>query len=180
MRLRIKSTKTTIKVIGIFQIVGGIIGLGMTSWLLMNTSTINGAVMFIFLLALFLFVFSIQSGNLLLQKPNLKKGLIYSCVIQALQVFHIGAGIYEFAFYSGARGTLGFKLGEGFNFNFAATLSGFNFTIKAGEPEYYFYINFVAVLVLITVVSIMQELKEKEKTIDIGDEVIPDDPASQA
>ena len=141
MKYRIKNTKTTIKVIGIYQIIGGFIGIGMMGLLMLRTNTINGPLLFIILLALFLFGFSIQSGNLLLQESKLKKGLIFSSILQGLQILSVGMGKYSFEFYSGAKGTIGFDFSEELKFVFGAALSSFKFTIKSGGSDYFIKIN---------------------------------------
>lgn len=157
MKYRIKNTDTTIKVIGIYQIVGGIFGVGLIGWLMLRTEVINGPLLFILTLALFLFGYSIQSGNLLLQKSKLKKGLIFSSILQGLQIISIGLGKYSYEFYSGAKGTIGFEFGGGFKFNFGAALSSFNFTINSGEPEYFLMINILAIIILSILIDIYKE-----------------------
>lgn len=55
MRLRIKSTKLTLQIISGLQIVGGITGLGLVAYLMLQTGPINGAILLIFLMGLALF-----------------------------------------------------------------------------------------------------------------------------
>jgi len=48
MKLRIKSTNLTVKIIGWLQIIGGIAGIGLMAYLMLNTGEINGALLLIF------------------------------------------------------------------------------------------------------------------------------------
>ena len=53
MKLRIKNTEITTKIISWIQIIGGIYGIGLISWLMLQKNdSINGAILFIFLLGL--------------------------------------------------------------------------------------------------------------------------------
>lgn len=131
MKFRIKSTKTTLRVIAIYQIIGGIIGFGMMAWLLLRTNEITGPILFIFCLAFVLFGFSIQARNLLLQVSKLKIGLIFSILLQFLQVIAIGLGNYAYEFTSGARAVIGLDFGGEFQFDLGAVLSTFLLSINA-------------------------------------------------
>ena len=162
MKFRIKNTEITLKIIGFYELIGGILGIGLSCWLMLKTGTINGPFLFIFLLAFFLFSFSIQSGNLLLQKSKIQKGIIYSSILQILQLFAIGLGNYSYEFYSGAKGTIGFIFGEGFKFDLNVALSSFNFTINSGNNNYFFKINIVAIIILSILIDIFQEKKRKQ------------------
>lgn len=160
MKYRIKNTKTTVRVIGIYQIVGGIIGIGIIALLMLKTPEINGPFLFYITLALFLFAFSIQSGNLLLQESKLNKGLIFSLILQGLQIVSIGLGSYSYGFYSGANVTFGFESGGDFKFGFGVVSSGFNIKINSGESEYFFKLNFLAIFILYILIDIYKERKK--------------------
>jgi len=104
MKFRIKNTKTTINIIGYYQIVGGIVGIISAVMALFRwTNAINGPLLLIYLFAFFLFAFSIQSGNLILQKNRQKKGIIYSMILQGLQIVLIAVGGNKYEFYSGIQ-----------------------------------------------------------------------------
>ncbi|MDQ2180192.1 hypothetical protein [Marinifilum sp. D714] len=158
MKYRIKDTKTTLKIIGIYQILGGIFGLCISGWLLMRTGQINGPILLIFLVAIGLYLFSIQSGNLILQKNRVKRGIIYSMIHHAIQVIAISTGEYKYEYYSGAKGTIGFEFTKGFEFNFGIGLSEFNFTINSDSGELFLFVNIFAIIVLIVLNDIYKDL----------------------
>jgi len=132
MKFRIKNTKTTINIIGYYQIVGGIVGIISAVMALFRwTNAINGPLLLIYLFAFFLFAFSIQSGNLILQKNRQKKGIIYSMILQGLQIVLIAVGGNKYEFYSGIQTAFGFNFTNEFELQGNAAISGFNFSINS-------------------------------------------------
>lgn len=166
MKLRIKNTDLTIRILGIYQLLGGIVGLGVTGWLLLKTGTINGPVLFILLTAIGFYSLSIKAGSLLLKK-RMKEGLIYSMVNQILQfvAFSVGGNMYKFI--SGGKTLIGFDFTNGFHFkiDFGLT-SEFNFSILVDEQHYFVYVNILAILVLYVLSDIYEELKNADKKVE--------------
>lgn len=164
MKFRIKDTKTTIRIIAIYQIIGGTLGLGLIGWLLLRTGQINGPLLFIFCLAFFLFGLSIHSGNLLLKEGSLKTGLIFSSILQGLQIISIGISRYTYEFFSGVKTTIGVDFTNGFEFNASAAFSTFTFNLNSSDINYFIKINILAIIVLSILIDIYEELYKK-KTI---------------
>lgn len=158
MKFRIKNTSRTIKVIGLYQIIGSILGIGIISWLMLSTETINGPLLFIFTLALFLYGFSFKSGYLLLEESSIKKGLIFSIISQVIQMVFIGFGEYSFEFVSGLTAYLGFNITNDFVLTYGASLSSFDITINSSTPEYFVNINIVGIFILIVLADIYKEI----------------------
>ena len=157
MKYRIKDTKTTTKVIGIYQIIGGIAGIGLMTWVMLKMNTINNLALFILIISFLLFGFSVLSGMLLLKETNLKKGLILSSILQALQILSVGIGKYSFLFYSGAKATFGIDFSEELKFTFETALSSFEFNIKSVDLDYFININFLAIILLSILLDIFNE-----------------------
>lgn len=159
MKLRIKNTQTTIVIIALYQILGGILGIGITAWLMINTGEINGSILLILILALVLYYFSLKTGIILLKK-DLKYGVILSIILQFLQVIAIGVGGYEYKFCSGGSSFIGLDFTDGFNFklDFGIT-SEFNFSFLLEDKVYYMYINLLAILLLVLLFDILKEIK---------------------
>jgi hypothetical protein len=162
MKYRIKNTQITILILAIYQILGGISGLGLIAWLLLKTQTINGSILLIFFIAIGLYSFSIKSGINLIQK-DYKKGLIFSMINQIFQIIAIGCGSNEFNYFSGSKAALGFDFTNGFNtkFNFGLT-SEFNFGINLSDKVYYLYINIVAIVLLAVLFDLYNEIVLKK------------------
>ena len=87
MRIRIKSTTLTLQIISWLQIVGGVTGLGLVAYLMLQTGTINRAILLIFLIGLGLFSYSIYSGKRLLTDPEKGTGIVLSIINQVVQLF---------------------------------------------------------------------------------------------
>ncbi len=158
MKFRIKNTSTTIKFLGIYQIICGLIGLGVSVWILLQTEVISGAILFIFLLALGLYYFSIKSGGLLLQKTQINKGLIYSLASNFLQTIAISIGGYKYEIYTGVKMIIGLNFTHGFNFKIAIGFPEFNFAYNSSRLDIFFYINIFAIIAIILLYDIYKEL----------------------
>jgi len=88
MKLRIKNTSITLKIIGWLQIIGGILGLGVMAYIMYQTGTITGIVLLLLLIGIGLFSFSIYSGQLIITELHKSRGIIYSIINQFLQLFN--------------------------------------------------------------------------------------------
>jgi len=158
VKLRIKDTAITLKIVSWLQIVGGITGVFLMAKLLLQTGTINGPLLFIILIGISLFIFSFYVGKKLLTEKDKIAGIRLSLLNQALQLFHfklIGLG---FSYSAGASFLLGVK-GLSIDFNFFIITSSFQMTIFT-EGEYYFKINFLAVLLIIVLYDIYNEKRQ--------------------
>lgn len=166
MKYRLKNTKITVLAIAIYQIIGGLTGIGLIAWLLLRTQAINGALLLIFLTAVGLYLLSIKAGMYLLEK-DYKKGLIYSIIIQTFQVVAIGLGSHKFDFYSGSKANIGFNFTDGFNLklDFGLT-SQINFAINSSDKEYFLYINIIAIFLIYVLSDLYNEIA-LNKTIKV-------------
>lgn len=162
MIYRIKNTNTTLLILGYYQILGGIIGIGVISRFLIRMNAINGPFLFIFLLSIFLFGFSIQSGSLLLQNDKLKRGLLFSIINHSLQLFSIGFGNYKYGFYSGVKGIVGFDFTDKFELDFEFAFSSIDMGLNMGGDELFFNVNIVSLILLSLLISIYNELKKQD------------------
>ena len=162
MRLRIKNTEYTLKVLGWVQIFGGIYGIGFVSWLTINVGDINGALLFILLFGYSLNIFCITSGIKLLNQDSIKYGLMFSMINYAFQVIQFKILGYSLIFSSGTAFTIGFN--DGFRFNFALFASSFQMAINTDDTDFVFMLNFVAILILVVLEEIWSEKYGKKKT----------------
>ena len=166
MKLRIKDTRTTLLIIGIYETTGGLIGMGLIASLLMKTGNINGPVLLIFLLALALYYLSVKAGILLMQIPSQKKGIILSLANQIVQFVSFAIGGNKYDYVSGIKGRIGTDFTTGFFFKFDFGLnSTFNFSINTDDVEYFIYVNVFAILMFFILIDILKE-KKSEKNIN--------------
>ncbi|MFB6320839.1 hypothetical protein [Saccharicrinis sp. FJH54] len=169
MKLRIKSTKTTITILGIYQIVASLMGFSLVAYLLIRTNEINGPILFIFFISIGLYGLAYKSGILLLRK-NYNRGLIYSMISQITQIIAVAFGGNKYAFSSGIKISSGFNFTKGFTLNFDFGFrSEFNISINTSDREYFLYINFAAIFLLYLFYNIYKELKSEKTKNNIGD-----------
>ena len=157
MNFRIKNTNLTIQIISWLQIIGGINGLGLMGYIMLQTGTITGGVLLILLIGVGLFGYSIYSGKRLLTNNKKESAIILSIINYSLQLLQWKLLGYGLTFGSGAELTIGIKE-RSFTFNFSAFFSSFNMSINS-DTEFYLKVNLVAILIIITLFDILREFK---------------------
>jgi hypothetical protein len=80
-----KSIATKLRVLGWYQIIGGVIGVLLTLWLFVKMQTLSGLVILLFIIAFGLYGLSITAGKKLLG-AQYKLGLRLSIINQVLQI----------------------------------------------------------------------------------------------
>lgn len=166
MKLRIKSTHTTILILAIYHIIGALGGFYIISTLLLRTGAINGPLLFIHLLAISLYLLSLKAGISLLKKEY-KLGLITSMIVQSLQIIFIAFGGYKFAFSSGVKLCAGLNFTDGFMFKFDLALSSaFSIMLNVDNKEFYLYVNFLAIFLLYILNDLYKEISNKKIVVE--------------
>jgi len=162
MRMRIKSTETTLLILGIYQIIGALLGFYLVAKILLNTQEINGLLLLFFLVAIGLYSLSMKAGSVLIRKEY-KRGLILSIINQFFQVIAIAIGGYKYDFFSGAKLSAGFNFTNGFHMKLESELiSEFGFSWNSGK-EYYIYVNLLAIVLMYIFMGIYEEMFKKKK-----------------
>lgn len=164
MKLRIKNTKTTVIIIGWLQLIGGIYGLGLVSNLMINIESLNGAILFILLFGLSLYILSIKAGYNLLVDENKKIGIILSIINYAFQIIQwkiLGYGLW---YSTGIETTVGIKV-LSLHFDLKLTSPSFNMSISTSKEEFYFLVNLFAIFLIIVLIDVFKE-KNKEKKLN--------------
>lgn len=152
-----------LKIIGIYQIVGGLIGLVTTSYLLANYGISDIAIFKIVILFLALYFFSIFCGYLIL-KEQYEKGLNYSILNQLLQVLSFTILGFAFKFYAGAYLCIGLNLTTDTILTYNIGVSAWNFEINSDTRTTNLSINVVA-LVLINIIFNLKDKIHLEEII---------------
>ncbi|MBS2101222.1 hypothetical protein [Carboxylicivirga linearis] len=171
MKFRIKNTKITTSIISWIEIIGGIAGIGLLIRLLMRTQTINGPILLILLIGIFLSVFSIVSGRYLAAQKTVKLGLILSVINFFLQLVSFKIGGYAYEFTSGINLLVGFE--NALKFNFGIITSTFNMSINTDDPDFAIKINVIAIIIIWLLADIFDELflKKAESIENIANEI---------
>jgi hypothetical protein len=113
---KIKNKDTKLKVLGYYQIVGGIAGLAITIYLIAQTATITGLILLLYLIALGLYSFSIYCGTQVLKNKN--HSLNISLINQYLQLISFTILGYGFKYISGLLLSVGVDLTNSFDIKF--------------------------------------------------------------
>ena len=140
-----KKSKIKLQILAWYQIAGGIIGLMVTLWLLINTEGLSGPVLFIYLLVFALYGGSIYGGRLLIT-DKYARGLNLTIVNQLLQVISCSMLGYGFMYIAGAMLLAEIKVENGFKlaFNFGL-FSKWNINIATNEKPFQLGVNFAAI-----------------------------------
>ena len=163
-----KNIKPRIRGLGIYQIAGGIIGIGVTFWYLLNLNSTPGFLMMLLILFAFgLYAYSIYCGALLLK--NARKGLIHSRVNQLLQVASFAMFGYAFQYVSGVYFFIGIDFTESILFKFNMGLSTWQIYISTGNPDLAINLNVVALLLISVIEKLLKSVKQAEKNQQVAD-----------
>jgi hypothetical protein len=166
------SDKNKIKLISLatYQIGGGIFGIIITIQLLLDAEEIKGLVVFLILIALGLFAFSIYCG-LCLIKNKLHRGLKLSTINQAIQTISFTMFGYGYKFCSGIFLYLGVDLTNAFNVSFKLRLSNWYFIINSDKEVLTVGINIVAFYLLYFISKLEGEIEVDRKLFETSEQV---------
>ncbi len=154
----ISETRNQLKAIAIYQIVGGILGIALTTWVLFGGEMVlDQTALRISLFATGLYVFSILCGRMLFR--NTRRGLILSIINQVLQVVYFSVGAYGFQYVAGLRVGIGVDMIAGWILKFRLALSSFHFSLGTDLGQKFIGINLVALFLIFW----MERLLEKTK-----------------
>ena len=157
IKLNSIETQKKIKAIGIYQIVGGLIGFIVIA--IASFSTPTDKLVYLILPGLILFGFSIYVGKQTYEQN--KNSLNLTIINQLIQLLGIYIGKYGFEYISGL--SLGFtvdlsdKLLIGVNFH----LSTLNYRLGLEPEKYFFSFNFVS----IAIIYYTEKIKNSVKTV---------------
>ena len=160
-----KDISTKLKGLGIYQIAGGIVGIGLTIWLIANQETVPGFFLLLILVALGLNSYSIYCGTLLLKhKAN---GLNHSLINQYLQLINFSILGYGFQYISGVYLSAGVDLTNSIDFKFNLGISAWQININSDNEVVLINLNFVALYLIIFI----DKLKKKIIVEKLDDEL---------
>lgn len=165
-----KSVTPKLKALGIYQIIGGIIGLGLTAWIVINLDVISIFLLLIILVAVGLYFYSIYSGILLLK--NKTNGLSHSLINQALQLFGFSVLGFGFRYASGVYAGVTIDLTNSFDLFFDFGISSWQITINSETETFFISFNLVPLFVILFIENLRKKIKKlqfEEKLKSIGE-----------
>lgn len=160
-----------IKLIGLFQIIGGILGIGVFAWLASVTENVNFFLILLYIFIVSLYAYSILCGIMLFRKPV--TGLRLTFINQVLQILQIAVLGYVYKYLSGFGLVMGFDLTNNLQFSFNFEFSSFLIHWGSGEETLFIKINILAILLAYYSVVLLERyqavIRDKEAAIIIDD-----------
>ncbi|MDO6388636.1 hypothetical protein Q4E40_00770 [Pontibacter sp. BT731] len=148
--------KNQIRALALYQIIGGILGIALTVWVMFSGEmVIDQTALRIGLFAGGLYIFSILCGRMLFR--NLRRGLVLSIINQVLQVVYFSFGAYGFQYVAGLRIGVGVDMVEGWIFKFRLALSSFHFSIGTDLGQKFIGINLVALFLIFWIERLLEK-----------------------
>jgi hypothetical protein len=139
-----------IKVLAYYQIAGGLLGIGITIWLIATTEVVTGVLLLILMLAFSLYGFSCYCGRELL-RGKIERGLTLSTINQYLQLISFSLPGYAYSFTSGFKVAIGLDFTKEVNLGLNASLSEFRFNINSDTELITVGINLFAIFVIVLI-----------------------------
>ena len=155
-----KETVSKLKALGFYQIAGGIIGLLLTAWTILNLTGIEGVLLLIVSIAAALYFYSIYCGVLLLKKKI--TGLRYSLINQYLQLVSFSFFGFAFKYVSGIVLAVGIDLTESFYFIFDAAVSSWQISLYDDSAPFIVSFNFVAVFLILFIEKLKKQISKEQ------------------
>jgi hypothetical protein len=154
-----KSIIQKLQALAIYQIIGGMLGLIITTVIIIQFPTFTPFIILLFAIALGLYIFSLLSGWLLWNQYT--AGIQCSLINQYLQIMQFAIGGCAYTYISGGYFSLGFDLTYSYrllvDFGLISTWQLKAFT---GTPAVQLSFNFVAILLVVFLTHVKRDIQE--------------------
>lgn len=166
------SIKNGFKFLGIYQIIGGLIG---GIWTIIYTIQLRNLFFIgLCLIPVFLYAYSIIAGVLLLQKKS--SGLTHSTINQFLQLVGISILGWSYRYFSGLFLTIDLDLTNSFGIGFHLGISNWLLAIHSEERTIFLNINLIALFLVVYISKLKVKVHTawmQEQVERIGESVEP-------
>jgi hypothetical protein len=147
------------RILGIYQIAGGVMGLTLTGILLGNQTSLQGLVLLIIFFAIALYIYSAFCGIQLIRKRQ--NGLLHSSINQYLQLISFSFLGYTYQYFSGCYFTIGIDLTNSFLISFGVGVSSWQLNINMGTQDFVLKLNLVALASILIIQKLKRYLKDQ-------------------
>ena len=166
-----KQLLTKIKAFAIYQIIGGLVGIGLTFYLFNLEKPVSLLLPLIFLFIFGLYGYSVYCGIILFK--DVKKGLRHSKLNQLLQIIAFWGFGYAYQYLSGVYLLIGVDLTQSLTFNFNYGISSsWKIGINTNDPTLLLNVNVVAIFLVVFIDKVQRKLKnldlEQQLTFEDG------------
>ena len=160
----IDKKKNILEIIGLYEIIGGSIGLGLIFYGTLTFEKLTLLNIFLLLVVITFYSFTIYAGVNLFK--HREKQILLSEIVQYLQLISFGIYGYFLTLSSGITFYLGFDYTRDFKFKFFFDLipSKTQISFLNDQTTFYFYINLIPILILILFDQIRNKIKKEKLT----------------
>ena len=162
-----EGTDIKIRILGIYQILGGTLGLGLTIWLTTSMDSIFGLILLFLLISVGLYSYSIYCGILLLRKKN--SGLNHSQINQFLQLLNFTMFGFSFKYISGAFLSVGLDLTTSVQMHFRLGVSTWQITINDNPELFEINLNLVAFFLIVFIDRLKRKIVEEKNRTQVSE-----------
>ncbi len=155
-----KDTVSKLKALGIYQIAGGVVGLLLTIWSILNLAAISALLILILLIAVILYSYSVYCGILLVK--NKIAGLKHSLINQFLQVINFVISGFAFKYISGVFLTVGIDLTDSFYFLFNIGISSWQISLFDDSEPFLINFNLVALFLILFIEKLKRKIDKEQ------------------
>jgi hypothetical protein len=165
-----KETESALTKLGLYQIIGGAVGVLVILWGIFNTPLLTGITVLVYLLILLFFAYSIFCGILCLKAKT--NALGHSLINQILQVFGFAIMGFAFKYVAGFYFTIGLDLTDSIELGFGTGISNFNFNFNNEKDRLEVDFNLIAFALIFWIETLRKKVKEEaimRQVSSIGD-----------
>lgn len=155
-----KKTKSDLTKLGIYQIIGGVVGLLFILWIIFKNPLLTGITLLVYLFILLFFGYSIFCGTLCLKAK--KNALGHSLANQMLQVFGLAMMGFAFKYVAGIYLTVGLDFTDSIKLSFGAGISKFDFNFNNEKDRIKVDFNLVAFALIYWIDKLIKKVKEED------------------
>ena len=155
-----KKIKSDLTKLGLYQIVGGVLGIIIIIWAILKIPLLTDLAALVYFIMVLFFAYSIFCGVLCIKTK--KNSLLHSLINQMLQIFGIAIMGYALKYVAGFYLTIGLNLTDSIKFTFGTGLSKFDFNINLEKERLELDFNLIAFAFVYWIDKLMQKVKEEE------------------
>ena len=155
-----KKIKLDLTKLGLYQIVGGVLGIIIIIWAIVKIPLFTDLGALVYFIMVLFFAYSIFCGVLCIKTKN--NALLHSLINQMLQIFGIAIMGYALKYVAGFYLTIGLNLTDSINFTFGTGFSKFDFNINLEKERLELDFNLIAFAFVYWIDKLMKKVKEEE------------------
>jgi len=149
-----------LKYLAFYQIAGGVLGIGVVIWSLIQAASISGLTSLLLILALVFYSFSFYCGQQLL-KGEVKRALKLSFFNQVIQMFIFSIAGFSFKYVSGLMLSVGIDWTHDFKLTLNFALSSFQFNFGLDKEALEVSINLIAIILLFFIDRLQKQIVDE-------------------